>query len=67
MRSKILFADIDSKTFCMSPESLEKILKKVKVDLVIVVHMCGHPADLKKFKKLKKNINLNLLRTPVML
>ena len=50
MRSKILFADIDSKTFCMSPESLEKILKKVKVDLVIVVHMCGHPADLKNSK-----------------
>ena len=39
----------------MSPESLEKILKKVKVDLVIVVHMCGHPADL-KIQKTKKKI-----------
>lgn len=59
--AKILFADIDPKNFCMSPDSLEKILKKNKVDLVIIVHMSGHPADLLKFKSLKKKYGFKLI------
>ena len=60
MRSKILFADIDPKHSACLLKALKNI-KKVKVDLVIVVHMCGHPADLKKFKKLKKKYKFKLI------
>ena len=48
------FIDIDKDTYCISPESLEKELKKRKINLVIVVHLCGHSADMKKIYQLKK-------------
>ena len=55
------FADIDSDTFCISVEALEKELKKKKIDVVIVVHMSGHPANLDKIYQLKKNYNFKLI------
>ena len=47
--AKTFFSDIDSENFCIDPIDLEKILKKKKINLVIVVHMSGHSADMKKF------------------
>ena len=50
------FADIDKKSYCLSPKALEKILKKKKIDIVVLVHMSGHPANLEEIYKLKKKI-----------
>ena len=38
-----------------------------KIDIVVVVHMSGHSANLEEIYKLKKNMILKLLRMPVML
>ena len=42
------FADIDSDTFCISVKALEKALEEKKIDVVIVVHMSGHPVNLEE-------------------
>jgi len=51
------FVDIDEQTFNMCPLILEQKLKEAKSldslpKLLIVVHMCGNPADMKAIKKL---------------
>lgn len=51
------FVDIDERTFNMCPIILEQKLKEAKIvdslpKLVIVVHMCGNPADMKAIKQL---------------
>ena len=56
-----LFSDIDSENFCIDPIDLEKILKKKKINLVIVVHMSGHSADMKKIYHLKKKYGFKLI------
>ena len=48
------FADIDLKDYCISVEDLEKKLKNRKIDIIVVVHMSGHPADLEAIFTLKK-------------
>ena len=50
--AKVDFVDIDRKTFNICPETLEKKLKSAKSKglmpkLLIVVHMCGNPSDMK--------------------
>ena len=55
------FIDIDKDTYCISPESLEKELKKRKINLVIVVHLCGHSSDMKKIYQLKKKYNFFII------
>ena len=47
------FADIDPENHCISPSLLEKILKKKKIDVIVIVHMSGHSADLDEIYKLK--------------
>lgn len=59
--AKVDFADIDNETFCISPVSLEKKLKKKKIDVVIVVHLCGHSSDMEKIYKLKKKYKFVLI------
>ena len=54
--AKTYFADIDHRNFCIDPVNLEKILKKKKIKLVVVVHMTGHSADMQKIYSLKKKI-----------
>ena len=40
-----VFADVDPRTFCLSPESVaERITDRTKV--IIAVHLNGHPADM---------------------
>jgi perosamine synthetase len=40
-----VFADVDERTFCISPESVrERITERTKA--IIAVHLNGHPADL---------------------
>ena len=51
------FVDIDEKTFNICPETLEQKLKEAESKnslpkLLIVVHMCGNPADMRAINKL---------------
>ncbi len=55
------FADIDPKNHCISSQSLEKELKKRKIDIVVAVHMSGHSADMKKIYDLKKKYKFKLI------
>ena len=55
------FADIDLKNYCISPKYLEVELKKRKIDIVVVVHMSGHPADMQKIYNLKKKYKFKLI------
>jgi UDP-4-amino-4,6-dideoxy-N-acetyl-beta-L-altrosamine transaminase len=56
-----VFSDIDLNNNCISPESLEKILKKKTIDIVVVVHMSGHSADMEKIYNLKKIYNFKII------
>ena len=55
------FADIDDKTHCISPVDLERVLKKKKIRIVVVVHMAGHSAEMSKIYKLKKKYKFNII------
>jgi UDP-4-amino-4,6-dideoxy-N-acetyl-beta-L-altrosamine transaminase len=59
--AKTHFADIDFDNYCLSPKHLEIKLKKKKIDLVIVVHMCGHSAEMREIYKLKKKYKFFLI------
>lgn len=61
MGAKIFFSDVDPKSHCISVQDLESQLKTKKIDLVVVVHMAGHPADMKKIKKLKEKYNFKII------
>jgi len=55
-----VFADIDSNTFNIKPEKIErKITSKTKA--IIVVHMYGQPAEMDKIRKIANNNNLILI------
>jgi dTDP-4-amino-4,6-dideoxygalactose transaminase len=49
--AKIVFADIDPKTFCLSPEAVQKALTP-KTKAVIPVDLYGLPADTARIKQL---------------
>jgi len=55
------FADIDIKDHCISVVALEKELKNRKIDIVVVVHMSGHPADLEPIFELKKKFDFKII------
>ena len=55
------FADIDLGSYCISPSALEKILKTKKINVVVVVHMSGHPADLESINSLKKKYDFKII------
>jgi len=59
--ANIYLADIDKDTYCMSPTSLEKLVKKNKIDFVILIHMAGHSSDMEKILKLKKKYNFKII------
>ena len=55
----VYFADVDSKTGLMTPETLEKAFKQVKfeVKIVTIVHLGGHLCDLEGLSKVAKKYN----------
>jgi UDP-4-amino-4,6-dideoxy-N-acetyl-beta-L-altrosamine transaminase len=64
--AKIDFVDINSKTYNICPVELEKKLKIAKQKnqlpkVVIVVHLCGQPAELEKINKLSKIYNFKVI------
>lgn len=54
--AKVHLTDIDKRTYCMCPKSLEELLRKKKIDVVVPVHLCGHSADMRRIYNLKKKI-----------
>tara|TARA_B100000686_G_C16730441_1_gene940342 strand:- start:579 stop:1775 length:1197 start_codon:yes stop_codon:yes gene_type:complete len=55
------FVDIDSKTFCISCDKLEQLLLKKNVDVVVPVHMAGHPADMGSLFELKNRFGFHVI------
>lgn len=59
--AKTLFSDINLENYCLCPTQLEKILKKKKIKIVVVVHLAGHAANLDKILKLKKKYKFKII------
>lgn len=58
--AKPVFVDIDSKTFNISPEAIEKAITP-KTKAVMPVHLFGQPADLTKIADICAKHNLKLI------
>uniref|UniRef100_A0A7J3Z7N1 DegT/DnrJ/EryC1/StrS family aminotransferase n=1 Tax=Ignisphaera aggregans TaxID=334771 RepID=A0A7J3Z7N1_9CREN len=59
-RAKPIFADIDSKTYNLDPNSvLEVITPRTKA--MLVVHLYGQPADMKAFREIADDYKLLLI------
>ena len=56
--AKIIPVDVDPLTLNITPESIEKIVKKNRVKAVIVVDVAGLPIDIDPIVELSKNIIL---------
>jgi len=57
---KPIFADIDPKTYCISPEKIkEKLTEDTR--LIIPVHFAGQPCNMKDIKTLVKNRNIKIM------
>ena len=63
--AKVDFIDIDDDTFNISIQKLEKKLKftskKKLPKIVVIVHLSGHPVDLKKVKQLSIKYNFKII------
>ena len=63
--ANIDFVDIDQNTFNISVKSLEKKLKITKKNklpkILVVVHLSGHPVDLKTIRNLSKKYNFKII------
>ena len=55
-----VFADIDPRTFCLDPVSIEaRITPHTKA--ILVVHIFGHPADMDAINELARRFNLSVI------
>ncbi len=59
--AKVHLTDIDKRTYCMCPKSLEELLRKKKIDVVVPVHLCGHSADMRRIYNLKKKFKFKII------
>jgi len=61
--AKIIFADIDEKTYNISPQEVEKCVKKFgqKIKAVIPVHLYGQPCDMGKIVDICKKHNIKII------
>lgn len=55
-----VFVDIDKRTWNLDTELFERIVSK-KTKAVIVCHLFGHPANMKKIMSLKKKYNFKII------
>lgn len=55
-----VFADIEVDTWCIDPEDIEKKITK-RTKAIMPVHLYGHPADMKRIKKIAKENNLYII------
>ncbi|MDB4737521.1 DegT/DnrJ/EryC1/StrS family aminotransferase [Verrucomicrobiales bacterium] len=58
--ANVVFCDTDEKTFNIDPAEIEKKITS-KTKGIIVVHLCGQPADIDKIQKLAKDKGLWLI------
>jgi dTDP-4-amino-4,6-dideoxygalactose transaminase len=59
-RAKPVFADIDTKTYCISPKDIErKITPRTKA--IIPVHIFGHPADMETICDIASKYGLKVI------
>jgi perosamine synthetase len=56
----VVFADIDPKTLCIDPDDMERRITD-KTKAIVVVHYCGHPADMDRIMAIAKRRNLKVL------
>jgi len=61
--AKIVFADIDEKTYNISPQEVEECVKKFgqKIKAVIPVHLYGQPCDMEKIVEICKKHNIKII------
>ena len=61
--AKIIFADIDEKTYNISPQEVEECVEKVgqKIKAVIPVHLYGQPCDMEKIVEICKKHNVKII------
>lgn len=55
-----IFADVDSRTYCMDPESARSLVTS-KTRAIMPVHLYGHPADLVKISRICSEFGLKLI------
>lgn len=55
-----IFADIDEDNFCLSPQSIERVITP-KTKAIVVVHIMGHPADMDGIMKLALKHKLKVI------
>ncbi len=55
-----VFADIDPKTYCLDPLSIERMISK-KTKTIIAMHYGGHPCDLDRIYQIAKKYNLKVI------
>lgn len=59
-RAVPVFADIDPLNYCISPESIEKMITK-KTKALMCVHYGGHPCDLDRIYEIARSNNLQVI------
>lgn len=59
--AEIILADIDPHTLNVNPETVEEIVKRINVKMVILVDVAGLPTDIDAFIELSKRYNFILL------
>jgi len=59
-RAVPVFADIDPKTYCISPQSVERMITK-KTKALMCVHYGGHPCDLERLYEIANKYNLKVI------
>ena len=62
---KVVLCDCDPVNLGLDINQLEKICKKYKPGLVVVVNVLGHSNNFKEINRIQKNINLKLWKTTV--
>jgi dTDP-4-amino-4,6-dideoxygalactose transaminase len=61
--AKIIFVDIDEKTYNISPQEIENCVKKFgrRVKAIIPVHLYGQPCDMGKIVEICKKHNIKII------
>lgn len=54
------FAEVEKNTFCIDPESIEKLINK-RTKAILVVHLAGNIANMKKIIEISKKYNLKIV------
>ncbi|HEY9062643.1 MAG TPA: DegT/DnrJ/EryC1/StrS family aminotransferase [Pseudobacteroides sp.] len=59
--AKIVFADVDPRTFNIDPTKLEELITP-RTRAIVVVHMCGQPCDMDPILEIARHHNLTVIQ-----